>query len=102
MHVHGAHTDAHTHADPVLLGAGPRHSSHWLDYPGNSYDAQLIPLVRAARAGVTIASAPVDFVADAEMKREEEGSVAFVQKRLRQLSTLAPVVAAALELKDSL
>jgi hypothetical protein len=51
---------------------------------------------------VTITSAPVDFVADAEMKREEEGSVAFVQKRLRQLSTLAPVVAAALELKDSL
>jgi hypothetical protein len=86
-----------------LLGVGPfRHSSHWLDYPGNSYDAQLIPLVRAARAGVTVVSAPVDFVADAEMKREEEGSVAFVQKRLRQLSTLAPVVAAALELKDSL
>eukprot|EP00035_Acanthoeca_spectabilis_P010125 m.178672 g.178672 ORF g.178672 m.178672 type:complete len:239 (-) comp14930_c0_seq3:2286-3002(-) len=74
-----------------------KHAHHWIDYRGDGYDAQMVPIVLAARAGVRIADVPVRYSAEPEMKAEEEGSVDFVKKRFRQLTALTPVVAAAIE-----
>jgi hypothetical protein len=74
-----------------------KHATHWTEYGGGGYDSQLVPIVLAAQAGVVVADVPVRYLADPEMKAQEQGSIAFVKKRFRQLTALVPVVAAALE-----
>jgi len=69
------------------------------DYDGAWWDAQIVPLLRAWRAGAAAAplSMPVDFLCDPRQRAEEEGSVAYCRKRLHQLQYLFPLLAAAIE-----
>jgi len=68
-------------------------------YDGAWWDAQIVPLLRAWRAGAAAPplSVPVDFVCDPRQRAEEEGSVAYCRKRLHQLQYLFPLLAAAIE-----
>lgn len=69
-----------------------KHVELWTTFSGDSYDAQLVPIVHGARKGLTIASVPVDFKADLHMKAQEENNVTFIEKRLAQLNELDPRV----------
>jgi hypothetical protein len=65
----------------------------WMEYKGTSYDAQLIPIVAAIRKGHRVNSnVAVTFELDERMKRQEEGSLDFIEKRLHQLNDLDPKV----------
>uniref|UniRef100_A0A7S2E073 Glycosyltransferase 2-like domain-containing protein n=1 Tax=Helicotheca tamesis TaxID=374047 RepID=A0A7S2E073_9STRA len=63
-----------------------RHSNLWLNYDGMTYDAQIVPLIRAMRLGnVGVQSIPIDFEASKDMKAMEEGNGEFIEKRFHQL-----------------
>lgn len=69
------------------------HVKLWTEYKGgDSYDAQLVPIVHAMRKGLNVCSRVVDFKAPLDMKKEEEGNVNFIEKRLAQLNDLDPKV----------
>eukprot|EP00667_Euglena_gracilis_P018300 EG_transcript_19418 len=74
-----------------------RRASYWLADRGELWDAQLMPLVRAARAGHRLVSVEVAFSAPAAMKQEEEGNLKFMEKRLVELNFLALKFKEALE-----
>ena len=66
-------------------------ASHWLDYrQGELWDAQLVPLVRAAAAQqqAKVTSYEIDFHHPAVMKTQEEGMPQWSHKRLFQLNHL--------------
>ncbi|KAL7486753.1 hypothetical protein ACHAW6_012346 [Cyclotella cf. meneghiniana] len=66
-----------------------RLASHWLDYTGNSWDAQMIPYVRGVlRHGWRIKAVEVKFRHPPEMKEQEEGDPVWTSKRLHQLNVL--------------
>ena len=67
--------------------------------PGATWDAQVVPVADALRAGLRVGGAEVPFAAPAAMKAEEEGSLAFIRKRLDQINFLDPKVMAALKKK---
>jgi len=71
------------------------HLQLWSNYSGDSYDAQLVPAVHAARKGIEVASVPVKFMASYRMKTQEEGNVPFIEKRIHQLNSYDPVIKAA-------
>lgn len=61
----------------------------WLNYKGTSWDAQMIPYVRAVRNdNRRIASVTIDFRHPKEMKEQEEGDPKWTNKRLQQLNIL--------------
>ena len=61
----------------------------WLDYDGNSWDAQIIPYVRGVRTKYwRIMSVVVQFHHPKEMKEQEEGYATWTKKRLKQLNLL--------------
>lgn len=65
----------------------------WTSYKGNSYDAQLVPIVHGIRKGYRInTDITVPFVLDEKMKQQEEGNIEFIEKRLNQLNSLDPRV----------
>lgn len=71
---------------------------HWLDCTGELWDAQIVPMVAAARwhgAGVVVHT--VAYAHPAEMKAEEEGGAAWSEKRLEQLNFLFAHVGGALK-----
>jgi len=68
------------------------HLDLWSKYKGNSYDAQLVPIVCALRRGLVISSIGVKFHLDPKMREQEEGDVGFIEKRLNQLIDLDPKV----------
>ena len=74
------------HFGPFAFKA--KHIQLWTAYNGNSYDAQLVPIVHAMRKGLTLSSVCVDFELDQSMKEQEEGNVEFIEKRLYQLNIL--------------
>lgn len=79
------------HFGPFAFRA--EHVKLWTEYKGgDSYDAQLVPIVHAMRKGLKVCSRVVDFEAPSEMKKEEEGNVNFIEKRLAQLNDLDPRV----------
>eukprot|EP00667_Euglena_gracilis_P015458 EG_transcript_16082 len=78
-----------------------RHASLWLADQGELWDAQLMPVVRAARAGLRVVSVEVPFSAPPAMKEEEEGNLAFVEKRLMQINFLAPKFKQAFRLDEA-
>ena len=78
------------HFGPFAFRA--KHTILWTAYEGESYDAQLVPLVHAMRKGLSIASVRVNYLAPREMKDQEEGNVEFIEKRLWQLNELDPRV----------
>ena len=57
----------------------------WLNYKGTSWDAQMIPYVRANRR---ISSVTINFRHPKQMKEQEEGDPQWTKKRLRQLNIL--------------
>ena len=66
-------------------------ASHWLDYrQGELWDAQLVPLVRAAaqQQQAKVTSYEIDFHHPAVMKAQEEGMPQWSHKRLFQLNHL--------------
>ena len=80
------------HFGPFAFRA--KHIKLWSTYKGNSYDAQLIPIVHGIRRGLGVVSVDVDFVLDARMREQEENNVDFIEKRLNQLNDLDPKVKA--------
>eukprot|EP00750_Incisomonas_marina_P033294 INCI9737.1.p1 GENE.INCI9737.1~~INCI9737.1.p1 ORF type:complete len:333 (+),score=58.22 INCI9737.1:133-1131(+) len=78
------------HFGPFAFRAA--HLQLWTHFDGEMYDAQVVPIVHAARKGLQVASVPVSFEASLHMKKQEEGNVAFIEKRLWQLNLLDPVV----------
>lgn len=64
-------------------------ASSWLNYGGNSWDAQMIPYVRGVRHhNWRIMSVTVNFMQPKEMKEQEEGDPVWTTKRLTQLNLL--------------
>lgn len=80
------------HFGPFAFRA--KHIKLWSTYKGNSYDAQLIPIVHGIRRGLRVVSVDVDFFLDARMREQEENNVDFIEKRLSQLNDLDPKVKA--------
>ena len=65
----------------------------WTSYKGNSYDAQLVPIVHGIRKGYRVnTDITVTFLLDEKMKEQEEGNIEFIEKRLNQLNVLDPRV----------
>jgi hypothetical protein len=67
-------------------------SIHWLEYGGDSYDVQLVPLINAYSAGAQVSSVEVDYRHAVEMKEMESGSPTWSEKRLMQLNFLKDLV----------
>ena len=62
---------------------------HWIEYTGNTWDAQMIPYVRGVlRHGWRIKSVEVHFRHPPEMKVQEQGDPVWTSKRLHQLNVL--------------
>lgn len=61
----------------------------WLNYQGTSWDAQMIPYVRAVRnESRRISSVTINFRHPKQMKEQEEGDPKWTNKRLHQLNIL--------------
>ena len=91
---------AHGFATPLDWHFGPfalrrRHADVWLAHAGAMWDAQVVPIVHAVRAGLVVGACEVPFEAPRAMKEEEEGDLAFIEKRLMQINFLDPKVIAA-------
>ena len=93
----GRETPLDWHFGPFALRR--RHAAVWLAHAGDLWDAQVVPVADALRAGLRVGGAEVPFAAPAAMKAEEEGSLAFIRKRLDQINFLDPKVMAALKKK---
>jgi hypothetical protein len=79
------------HFGPFAFRA--KHIDLWTKYRhGDSYDAQLVPIVHAMRKGLSVSSIVVSFNLDPRMKSQEEENVQFIEKRLNQLWDLDPKV----------
>tara|TARA_B110001452_G_scaffold103489_1_gene85888 strand:+ start:115 stop:957 length:843 start_codon:yes stop_codon:yes gene_type:complete len=73
-------------------------ATHWTKFEGELWDAQIVPMVRAARwHGAVVASHSVPFRLSATMKAEEEGVPKWGDKRLDQLNFLWKHVGGALK-----
>jgi hypothetical protein len=68
------------------------YAHHWIDFDGEMWDAQLVPLVKAHLAGAKVSSFQVDYFHPKSMKEEEEGVVKWNEKRLMQLNFLKDTV----------
>ena len=67
--------------------------SHFLAYRGeygDRWDSIFIPVLRAIRDGLVIASVPVNYVHPTEQTREEVGDIIMLKKRIDQLMNLVP------------
>ena len=72
---------------PVAFRAG--WAPQWLDYDGELWDAQLVPLIRARkRQQAKVTGYEIDFHHPATMKAQEEGVPQWSHKRLFQLNLL--------------
>ena len=81
------------HFGPFAFRA--KHIQLWTKYNGIMYEAQLVPIVHGIHQGLIVESTIVPFIANEEMKSQEEGQVDFIEKRLNQLADLDPKVKAA-------
>jgi len=62
---------------------------HWIQYHGDLWDMQLVPLVRAQRwYSAKLTTIPVDYQHPVQMKEEESGIPEWSEKRLFQLEYL--------------
>jgi len=71
-----------------------RHSwaRHWINFDGELWDAQLVPLVQAHLAGAKVTAFEMDYQHPRAMKEQEEGVAAWNEKRLIQLNFLRDTV----------
>jgi hypothetical protein len=67
-------------------------SAFWLAYDGKSWDAQFVPAIRAWKQGHRILSYPVSYVHPRKQSEREQGSLAFVEKRMLQLTEVSAVL----------
>lgn len=107
-HLYGPNSDPPPRSDFASDGGAPRldwcfgpigfragHAELWTEYRGgDSYDAQVVPLVHALRRGVRVSSREIEYRAPSEMQAQEEGDIPFIEKRLGQLNDLCPKVKA--------
>jgi hypothetical protein len=82
---------------PIDWTIGPvafrsKFAKHWLDYKGDLWDAQLVPLVQAHLAGAKVSSFEIDYYHPEAMKQEEEGIPKWNEKRLMQANFLKNTV----------
>ena len=70
--------------------------NHWLNYDGDLWDVQLVPLINAfvAMNGAKVTSFEVDYQHPSTMKEQEEFSPIWCEKRLFQINTLKDTVGA--------
>lgn len=61
-------------------------AKYWLEFDGKLWDAQIIPIVRAIKNNEIILTSVVYFSYPSEQKKEEEGNLAFIEKRRYQLN----------------
>lgn len=85
--------DLDWHFGPIAFKK--QHTDLWTNYNGIMYEAQLCPIVYAARKGLAVCTVEVPFNAPLEMKEQEEGNVIFIEKRLAQINDLDPKVKSA-------
>lgn len=71
-------------------------AAHWLSYNGSRWDAQLIGVLRAWRAGALVCSVEVAYRHPPEQTLAEQGQLAWILKRHEQLAFLVPAVRAEL------
>jgi hypothetical protein len=64
-------------------------SKHWLDFDGQIWDAQLVPMLHAFLSGAKVASFEIDYRHSKLMKQQEEGRPEWAEKRLLQLNHLS-------------
>lgn len=75
-----------------------RFADVWLRFQGDRWDAQVVPMVRAVRwHGARVGAAPASYAHPREMKVEEEGVHAWIEKRLLQLRLWADTLPAEFE-----
>lgn len=65
---------------------------YWLDYNGETWDAQLVPIVDAHIKGSTVSSFEIDYEHPKEMKDQEQGQSIWNEKRLHQINVLVETV----------
>ena len=65
---------------------------YWLNYNGETWDAQLVPVVDAHIKGSKISSFEIDYDHPKEMKEQEQGQAGWNEKRLYQINVLADTV----------
>jgi hypothetical protein len=63
-------------------------SNHWLDFDGQIWDAQLVPMLHAFLSGAKVSSFEIDYRHSELMKQQEEGQPEWSEKRLLQLNHL--------------
>jgi hypothetical protein len=64
-------------------------SKHWLDFDGQIWDAQLVPMLHAFMSGAKVTSFEIDYRHPELMKQQEEGQPEWSEKRLLQLNHLS-------------
>lgn len=64
-------------------------SNHWLDFDGQIWDAQLVPMLHAFLSGAKATSFEIDYRHSELMKQQEEGQPEWSEKRLLQLNHLS-------------
>mmetsp|Transcript_133403 Transcript_133403/g.198336 ORF Transcript_133403/g.198336 Transcript_133403/m.198336 type:complete len:262 (+) Transcript_133403:149-934(+) len=84
---------------PIDWTMGPvafrsKFANHWLEYEGDLWDVQLVPLVNAHSIGAKVSSFKVDYQHPPTMKEQEEGSALWGEKRLYQINVLKDTVGA--------
>jgi len=67
-------------------------AEHWINFDGELWDAQLVPLVKAHLAGAKVVSLELDYIHPKMMKDQEEGVATWNEKRLMQLNFLKGTV----------
>mmetsp|Transcript_55148 Transcript_55148/g.133993 ORF Transcript_55148/g.133993 Transcript_55148/m.133993 type:complete len:334 (+) Transcript_55148:76-1077(+) len=75
---------------PVLLKSDQ--VQYWLQYHGETWDAQLVPVVDAHVKGSKISSFEIDYVHPKEMKEQEQGQAGWNEKRLYQINVLTDTI----------
>jgi hypothetical protein len=75
---------------PIAFRTSQAH--HWINYDGEMWDAQLVPLVDAHVNGAKISSYEIDYYHPVSMKQQEQGVAAWNEKRLYQLNVLSQTV----------
>mmetsp|Transcript_21726 Transcript_21726/g.35862 ORF Transcript_21726/g.35862 Transcript_21726/m.35862 type:complete len:280 (+) Transcript_21726:71-910(+) len=81
---------------PVAFRAS--YAQEYLDFDGELWDAQIVPMIRAfVRLGARVSSCVVEYGHPIEMKADEEGGVRWSEKRLEQLNFLFRHVASELK-----
>jgi hypothetical protein len=76
-----------------------KYANYWLEYQGELWDVQLVPLIHAHLQGAKVSSFEVEYHHPETMKEQEQGVALWNEKRLFQLNFLKDTVGK--EMKDN-